>query len=298
MTLCFVAWLYDHRHDAYQILLVSIMHLKLCLLYNMTFHRYTLALLTCIGLVQTLQAQTSKPKPVPLARYQAVDARMRQVPDSSARTASGLVRYITASFSTEDDRARAAFVWVARNIRYDVDNMFLLEYEQSPAVVVQGTMERRRGVCRHYTELYSALANQAGVLTYVVAGYSNLGGPVSHAWCASRINGQWQLLDPTWAAGQIINNKFVHQFSNEYYRALPEVFIESHMPFDPLWQLLPAPRTPDQFQQGIVPPLPHPAFAFTDSIDSYTRQTPLQRLHAANRRIEQNGIKSDLIFSH
>ena len=259
-----------------------------------------LALLGWAGLAQPAQAQGGKPKPklIPPVPYQAVDARMRQVPDSSARTVGGLARFIAASFPTEGDRARAAFVWVARNIRYDVDNMFLLEYEREPAVVVQETLDQRRGVCRHYAELYAALANQVGVLTYVVPGYSSLRDAVGHAWCASYIAGQWQLLDPTWAAGRVENNKFVSRLNNEYFRVAPKVFIDSHMPFDPLWQLLPAPRTPQQFQQGLTPPTPHPAFAFIDSVAVYTQQSAKQRLHATNRRIEQNGVKNGLIFTH
>ncbi|RYY09525.1 MAG: hypothetical protein EOO36_22090, partial [Cytophagaceae bacterium] len=230
--------------------------------------------------------------------YQAVDARTAQVPDSSARTAAGLARYIVASFAGEADRARAAFVWVARHIRYDMANQFLLEYEREPAVVVQETLDQRRGVCRHYAELYSAVANQAGVLTYVVPGYSSLRDAVGHAWCASRIDGQWQLLDPTWAAGRVVNNQFVFQLNNEYFRMSPRQAIEVHMPFDPLWQLLPAPRTPEQFQGGRVPPTPQPAFAVADSVALYTQQTMTQRLHAANRRIAQNGVRNGLIYTY
>ncbi|WP_345071873.1 transglutaminase domain-containing protein [Hymenobacter fastidiosus] len=259
-----------------------------------------LALLAWAELTQPVRAQGSKPKPRPAlpVPYQAVDARMRQVPDSSARTVGGLARFITASFPTEGDRARAAFVWVARHIRYDVDNMFVLEYEREPAVVVQETLDQRRGVCRHYAELYAALANQVGVLTYVVPGYTSLRDAVGHAWCASRIAGQWQLLDPTWAAGRVENNRFVCKLNNDYFRVAPKVFIGSHMPFDPLWQLLPAPRTPQQFQQGLTPAAPHPAFAFADSVAMYTQQSAKQRLRATNRRIEQNGVKSGLIFTH
>ncbi len=223
---------------------------------------------------------------------------MQQVPDSMARTVGGLARFITASFTTEGDRARAAFGWVARNIRYDVENMYLLEYERAPAVVAQETLAKRLGVCRHYAELYAAVANQAGVLTYVVPGYNSLLASVGHAWCASRIEGKWQLLDPTWAAGQVLNHRFVPQFNDEYYCPPARVFLELHMPFDPLWQLLAAPRTPQQFQQGVVPPPPAVPFAFADSIALYTRQTPKQRLHATNRRIAQNGVKNGYTYTY
>ncbi|MGI4833436.1 MAG: transglutaminase domain-containing protein [Janthinobacterium lividum] len=257
-------------------------------------------LLGGVALGPLAHAQVAKRRPAAPVPYQAVDARMRQVPDSSTHAVNGLARYIRTSFATEADRARAAFVWVATTIRYDIDNQFLLEYERPPAEVIQQTLAQRRGVCRHYAELYSALANQVGVATYVVPGYGSLRAAVGHAWCASRIEGQWQLLDPTWAAGQVVNHHFVFQLHNEYYCMAPLKALELHMPFDPLWQLLPEPRTPEQFQQGLAPAPARSAFAFAfaDSIALYERQAPMQRLHAANRRIEQNGVKNGLIYSY
>jgi hypothetical protein len=261
------------------------------------FYRYLLAAIL-VSAATAARAQQAKPRPGPVNIYQAVDTKMRQVPDSSARTVGGLARYITASFSTEADKARAAFVWVARNIRYDVDNMYVLEFEREPAVVVQETLTKRAGVCRHYAELYTALANGVGVTTHTVPGYTSLRSAVGHAWSASRIEGKWYLMDPTWAAGHVVNDEFVFRLSNEYYKVAPSVFIESHMPFDPLWQLLKAPRTPQQFQLGLTPPAPNPAFAFADSVALYEHQTPLQQLHATNRRVEQNGVKNGVIFSY
>ena len=244
------------------------------------------------------RAQGVKARATPPVPYQAVDARMRQVPDSATRSVRGLARYINAGFSTEPDKARAAFGWVARHIRYDVDHRYRLELERETTEVAQETLVKRRGVCQHYAGLYSALANQAGVLTYVVPGYSSLRDPIGHAWCASRINGQWYLMDPTWAAGRVIKNKFTFRFNNDYFMVRPAVFIESHMPFDPLWQLLKEPRTPQQFQLGTKPNTPSPPFAFADSVAAYVRQSLAQQLRSSSRRVEQNGVKSNLIFSH
>ncbi|GGF01045.1 transglutaminase domain-containing protein [Hymenobacter cavernae] len=263
------------------------------------FYQYALvASLVGYSFSVTAQAQSVKSRTPPPNIYQAVDTKMRQLPDSATHTVGGLARYINASFSTEADKARAAFVWVARNIRYDVENQYMLEFQREPAVVVQETLAKRTGVCRHYAELYSALANQAGLKSYVVAGYGSLKSAVGHVWCATRIDGQWYLMDPTWAAGHVSNDTFVPHLSNEYYKVKPARFIETHMPFDPLWQLLRAPRTPQQFQQGIVPAEPKPAFAFADSVALYEQQTPLQQLHATNRRIERNGVRNGLTFNY
>jgi len=250
------------------------------------------------GTAQTRKAPPAKKPVAPTNIYQTVDARMQQIPDSSTHTLGGLARYIRTSFSTEADRARAAFVWIARNIRYDTENQYMLEFERESAIVVQETLTKRKGVCRHYAELYTALAEQLGVKSYVVPGYISLKAPVGHAWCAVKLDGRWYLMDPTWEAGQLAHNKLVSQVGEEYYKMPPSRAIETYMPFDPMWQLLKAPRTPQQFQDGIAPAEPKPAFAFADSIALYEQQTPLQQLHATNRRIEQNGVKSGLIFSY
>ena len=264
---------------------------------NSFFCRCALLVLL-LGLGGTGRAQGVKARTAPPVPYKAVDARMRQVPDSATHSVRGLARYIDASFSTDMDKARAAFGWVARHIRYDVGHRYRLELEREATVVAQETLDKRRGVCQHYAGLYSALANQAGVLTYVVPGYSSLRDPIGHAWCASRINGQWYLMDPTWAAGRVIKNKFTFRFNNDYFMVRPAVSIESHMPFDPLWQLLKALRTPQQFQLGTKPATPSPPFAFADSVAAYVRQSLAQQLRSSSRRIEQNGVKSALIFSH
>ena len=264
---------------------------------NSFFCRCALLVLL-LGLGGAGRAQGVKARAAPPVPYKAVDARMRQVPDSATRSVRGLARYINASFSTDTDKARAAFGWVARHIRYDVDHHYRLELEREATGVAQETLDKRRGVCQHYAGLYSALANQAGVLTYVVPGYSSLLDPIGHAWCASRINGQWYLMDPTWAAGRVIKNKFTFRFNNDHFMVRPAVSIESHMPFDPLWQLLKAPRTPQQFQLGTKPATPSPPFAFTDSVAAYVRQSLAQQLRSSSRRIELNGVKSELIFSH
>lgn len=254
------------------------------------------------GLSAPVRAQVTKPRSGLPNSYQAVDDKMAHVPDSATRTVGGLARYISASFTTEDDKARAAFVWVAKNIRYDAEDPYNIVYFRDAGEVVREALAKRVGVCMHYAELYSAVANQAGVTTYVVPGYTKQRdgavAAVGHAWCASRIAGRWYLLDPTWSAGYVVEDAYVPRFSNEFFRSPPAGFIRSHMPFDPLWQLLPAPRTAQQFQKGTapLPPLP-PPFSFADSLAAYERQSPAERLRATNRRVEQHGVKNGLTYS-
>ena len=254
-----------------------------------------------LGATGTAQAQPVKKAVPPVNPYAAVDAKVSQIPDSSTRTVAGLARYINASFSTEGDKARAAFVWVAKNIRYDVDNQYAVIFFRNPSDVIAETLAKRIGVCMNYAEVYSAVANLAGVKTYPVPGYTKSHGEVAqvgHEWAATRIDGQWYLMDPTWAAGMVAGDRFIPRLNNEYFRAAPASFGRSHLPFDPLWQLVTVPRTPQQFQQGTAPGAPARPFHFADSVAAYERQAPLQQLRATNRRVQQNGVKNGLIFNY
>jgi hypothetical protein len=260
-----------------------------------------------IGLAYPTQGQAIKTAAVParvptLQLYQAVDARMQQIPDSSARTMAGIARYIKGSFSSETDKARAAFVWVAKNVRYDVDNMYVVSFAGAPTEVAQQALAKRKGVCTGYAELYNAIAREAGLKSYVITGYTkDQGGalaPIGHAWCATRLEGQWYLMDPTWSSGYVVEEAFVPRLSNDYFKVEPAHFIRRHMPFDPLWQFLSKPLTTQQFQQAKAVRGPVRTFNFVDSLAVYERQTDAQRLAAANRRVEQNGVKNALVFNY
>jgi len=76
--------------------------------------------------------------------------------------------------------------------------------------------------------------------------------------------------------------------NSKYFLVQPSEFIESHMPFDPLWQLLEYPVTHDQFYSGNVYKKPGaPYFNFADSIAAYTQMDSLQRLESAAMRIQK-----------
>jgi transglutaminase/protease-like cytokinesis protein 3 len=53
-----------------------------------------------------------------------------------------------------------------------------------------------------------------------VSGYTKQNGavdPMSHAWCASKIDNQWYIFDPTWVLA--LNNGFVNAFDDRYFKA-------------------------------------------------------------------------------
>jgi len=234
------------------------------------------------------------------ADFRRVDELAIRIPDSQTRTTRGIAGYITSNFSSQTDRSRAIFAWVATSIQYDVDNMFAINFYQDADEIIKEALTRRKGVCQHFAELYSAIANQSGLKTYVVSGYTKQNGSVDylpHAWCASLIDSVWYLVDPTWGSGFISNGRFVRKINDNYFKVKPEKLISSHMPFDPLWQLLNYPVTSQEFYEGRTAiDRSKPFFDYPDSIKRFGQESKIGRLIASSRRIEQNGVRNSLIF--
>ena len=254
--------------------------------------RFRLTLLLCLCFSLFALAQST-------ARYVDTDVRIMQIPKSSTRTVEDIATYIKANFSTDEEKARAAFYWISQTISYDIASMNSTNYYENEQQVVDEVMKSRKGVCMHYATLMSWICNRVGVKTFVVGGYTRQNGKVdilSHAWNVSFVNGKWQIIDPTWGTGQIVNGKFVRQLNNEFFLIQPEEGIKSHCPFDPMWQLLQYPIDNNNFSKGIVAiDKSKPLFSFNDSIAAYEKADELTRQKAALRRMENNGINSILL---
>ena len=254
--------------------------------------RFRLTLLLCLCFSLFALAQST-------ARYVDTDVRIMQIPKSSTRTVGDIATYIKANLSTDEEKARAAFYWISQTISYDIASMNSTNYYENEQQVVDEVMKSRKGVCMHYAALMSRICNRVGVKTFVVGGYTRQNGKVdilSHAWNVSFVNGKWQIIDPTWGTGQIVNGKFVRQLNNEFFLMQPEEGIKSHCPFDPMWQLLQYPIDNNNFSKGIVAiDKSKPLFSFNDSIAAYEKADELTRQKAALRRMENNGINSKLL---
>ncbi len=108
-----------------------------------------------------------------------------------------------------------------------------------------------------------------------------------HAWVAVMQQEQWFLCDPTWDAGYQTPKHFMIE---------PDVFIDTHMPYDPLWQLLPHPLTHREYKRGIKASSKNkPAWNIKDSVSNYLALDSMQRFEAANRRIAAAGLEDEMI---
>jgi len=255
--------------------------------------RYGLLLTIILGLQIELYGQKN-------SEYTAVDKLMLQIPDSLTKTSQSLADYIRLKFTKPNDQSRAIFIWIDKNIQYDIDNMYAINFDQKTNEIIDKALKTRKGICISYAELFNDIANKVGLKSYVILGYTKQKGFVDyipHAWCASMLDSSWFLFDPTWGSGYIQNGKFVKQINNYYFKMKPEQLVKSHMPFDPLWQFLHYPVTNQEFYEGKTQiNSSKNFFNFVDTLKLFEKQSEMEQLLSSSFRIEKNGVKNSLIF--
>lgn len=233
------------------------------------------------------------------AGYASIHRIMSRIPDSLTYAVQDIANYVNSEFTTQREKSRAIFLWITRNISYNFDSLFTNRYDESASEISERILKTRVGVCLNYATLFNEISNKAGIRSYVVQGYTKQGGRVHylpHIWCAAFIDSAWYLTDPTWGAGYVYKGKFISQINSSYLMAKPEVMIRSHMPFDPVWQLLYHPITHKEFyKSNFRNAKTRSYFNFPDSLHTYEHASELDRAISSARRIEQCGVMNSFI---
>lgn len=234
--------------------------------------------------------------------FSAIDNQMALIPSESTKTTSGIAEYINSNFKTENEKIRAIYYWITTNISYDVPNMYAPNNLDSPEVKIANTLRTRKGVCIHYSEVFSDIANKLGMKTYIIAGYTKVFDEIptlAHAWNVSKIDGKWFLFDATWGAGFIDGKNFTKKQNNTYFKREPDRMIVNHMPFDYMWQLLNEPMSNQEFISGKIDnSKPKINYNFQAEIEKYEKLPDTEKAFECAARIEKNGLLNSMITDY
>ncbi|MCF8231200.1 MAG: hypothetical protein K9J27_03345 [Bacteroidales bacterium] len=165
--------------------------------------------------------------------------RVESMPEEVKEEVSSLAEYLTQGMESDKEKAWAFYYYTANAIDYNFEKSNRITLNASREDILKDALEEGVGVCQHYSELFHALSKEAGIKSYVIAGYTRQNGKVistSHSWNALMIDGQWRLFDPTWGGGYRQGNEYHHRFSERYFMVKPSEMFKSHMPYDPLYQ--------------------------------------------------------------
>ena len=192
-----------------------------------------------------------------IKRFNKISQKSRRAPSAITTSVANLSNYLTTNTQTDLEKVRSIYVWVANNIAYDMKGYIKNSYPpQDPETVLKS----RTAICQGYSNLVQALCSETDIKSIIIVGYSKGFGydkgkefEVSdHAWNAVKIEGEWYLLDATWAATK--NNmpdKFLSPSDIErYFLPNPLIFIDDHLPADPLWQFNSNPVPLSVFETG------------------------------------------------
>jgi hypothetical protein len=225
--------------------------------------------------------------------YAGIDRKALAIPGAQTNSTANIADYINTHFKTDNEKVRAIYTWVAANIRYNADSIRPIVFEEDRELTIASALRRRKGVCENYASVFNDICLKSRLKSFLIEGYTKQNGSMDkspHAWCTVFINNTWRLYDPTWDEDRASLGRFTGNISYDYFDVPPAVFIQSHMPFDPMFQLLNYPVTYKEFYNGnTYVNNSKPYFNYADSILVYEKLNPLDKHVSVALRMEKNG---------
>ncbi len=233
-----------------------------------------------------------------------IDSKISKIPDSLTYSTQKTASFIENNFKNDTEKIRAVFIFVASKINYDVirfktflddtNNANILQFRQT----VKTTLLTRQGVCQDYAILFQEIASLLKIKTIVINGLTKHNGQLSrfaHAWCASKIDNNWYIFEPTWGSGYVNNLVFTKKLNFDHFQIEPKNAIKDHMPFDYLMQFLNFPISSLAFaDKKLDENKPTEFFDFETELTLQEQQNDAKKNTQLILRIEKNGAYTKL----
>lgn len=169
--------------------------------------------------------------------FAKVDSFAINVGKADSLSIPELTQVLTQKLSDPVLKTRAIYTWIAHNIAYDCPAYHVAAKRKSKP---EDVFRLRKGVCEGYSNLFMEMCSYANVQCLTINGHArNVRTPAGeafsgegHAWNAVRIDGEWKMIDVTWAAGNVdykVKN-FTQKFTDVYFFRDPHKFLLTHYP--------------------------------------------------------------------
>lgn len=207
--------------------------------------------------------------------FSNVDAKVLKYPRFSK--VEGLADQIKRDFSSDAHKARAAFFWLTKNIRYNLKEYynptprrFRIEFSSEEEknqklkaikyTLVAAMFQNKTGVCEEYAQAFKIICDLLNIESEVIKGYTRNNANeigktsknINHAWNAVKIDGNWLFLDATWAAGYNSSTGWVREFNPYFFNIPKSKIFRSHYPEKTIWVLRSGRMTLDAFYKQPV----------------------------------------------
>ncbi|MEM6726153.1 MAG: transglutaminase domain-containing protein, partial [Bacteroidota bacterium] len=188
-------------------------------------------------------AKKSKPQPDETQKidFREINRFARRASHTDGSNLKEMAQHLASVGNTDREKARAIYVWLTKNIRYDDD---AYNSEQSGAYKAKDVFRERTAVCEGFSNLFLAMGEEVGLEIKKVIGYSKGASYVpgsrleesDHAWNIIKIDGAWRVFDATWGegggdfvTGQLVSKK---EFNDYWFNVDPYEAIFNHFPED------------------------------------------------------------------
>ena len=226
--------------------------------------------------------------------YRETDRVALNIPASQSNSTTDIAAFINSHFDTDSKKVRAAYIWVISHIKYSTDSVHRIILDEDRDQLVTFALRRRKGVCENFAAIFDDICRKAGLWSFPVEGYTRQNNSVdriSHAWNIVFSDNKWSLYDPTWDA-----SPGYEPVLTRYFQVPPSLFIQSHMPFDPMFQLLNYPVTFKEFNNDNIKSQNAVAyFNYADTLGKFENAEPLQKYTSAYNRIQNNGVPNSMV---
>lgn len=145
---------------------------------------------------------------------------------SDAQEIKEQAKTVTAGQTSDRDKAKAIYDYVAKNVSYDVEKYENDDFNWDDSALK--TLETRTGVCQDYAYLAIALLRASDIEARFVEGRAGGIFPGRHAWVEANLDGGWVTLDPTWGSGYLKDGRFVPAFNEDYFDPDMNEFKKTH----------------------------------------------------------------------
>lgn len=214
------------------------------------------------------------------------------IPAAQTTNADDIAAFINKHYRNDDQKISAIYNWLIYNIKYDADSIHYVILDEDNEQRVSVALRRKRGVCENFAAIFNDLCHKSGIESFAVEGYTRQGGSIDrapHVWCAALVDSEWNFYDPTWDAGYVKNGSFIDHRQNNFFKISPEIFIQTHLPFDPMFQFLNYPLTYKEFVSGnSAAQNEKNYFNYKDSIDSFRKMNGMQQYLSSINRIKKS----------
>ncbi|WP_370408220.1 transglutaminase domain-containing protein [Tenacibaculum dicentrarchi] len=182
---------------------------------------------------------------------------------------------LTYKLSTDVEKFRAIYTWVATNIKADAkthnkvtrmrekfknDSVSLSNWNTSyKKIVFKKLVKHKKTMCTGYAYLIKEMASIVNIESKIINGYgrtvsSNIDTleNINHSWNSVKLNNKWYLCDATWSSGYIDENGiFITDYNTGYFLTDPVLFSKNHYPLQQKW-FLSAKQTASNFVEAPI----------------------------------------------